>query len=502
MNLYSRKQRWKIALIAMATLIVIGSIWYTGLIVNQIREQEREQVRVWSQAIKKRADLVKYTRTLFEKLQEEERKKVELWAEATRRLAGADQVTNYGFLMQVIRNNTTVPVILADEEGELISSRNLNPEKQEDSAYIRKEMERMKEAQEPIEIELHGDRKHYLYYRDSRLFRELKSVMNDLIRSFISETVVNSASVPVLLTDSTRDSVIAFGNIDSSVVEDEEKLDARIAEMRSENDPIEVDLGGDGPSYVHYQSSWVLTQLQYYPYVQFTVMGLFLLIGYVLFSSFRKAEQNQVWLGMAKETAHQLGTPLSSLMAWMELLKARDTDPELIQELQKDVDRLGTITDRFSKIGSQPELKEEDIASVLEEQVSYLRSRTSQRVHYELNKEEDEHLKARINKPLFGWVIENLCRNAVDAMEGEGWIRLEVKEHGDEVYVDVTDNGKGIPPGKQRTIFEPGYTSKDLGWGLGLSLTKRIIEDHHKGRIFVKSSEPGKGTSFRIVLRK
>jgi two-component sensor histidine kinase len=502
MNLYSRKQRWKALLIALATLIVIGSIWYTGRIVDRIRTEEREQVRIWSQAVKKKADLVRYTRTLFEKLREEERKKVQLWAAATKRLAGGEEISDYGFLMRVVRNNTTVPVILADEEGNVISSRNLDPEKKDSAGYLEKEMERMKAAHEPIEIQLHGGRKHYLFYRDSRLFRQLKEVMNELIRNFISETVVNTASVPVLLTDSTRDSVIAHGNIDRSVVEDPERLRRKIEEMKAENDPIEVDLGRDGPSYVFYQGSWVLTQLRYYPYVQFTVIGLFLLIGYLLFSSFRKAEQNQVWLGMAKETAHQLGTPLSSLMAWMELLKARGTDPGTIQELQKDVDRLGTITDRFSKIGSQPELEEKEIGRLLEDTVSYLRARTGQKVRYELDTGDDAHIRVRINEALFGWVIENLCRNSLDAMEGEGVIRISVEEAAEQVHVDVSDTGKGIPPGKQKTVFEPGFTSKELGWGLGLSLTKRIIEDYHGGRIFVKDSEPGKGTTFRIVLNK
>ncbi|MFB6258188.1 MAG: sensor histidine kinase [Flavobacteriales bacterium] len=502
MNLYSRKQRWKIVLIALAAIIVIGSIWYTGRIVDRIRKEEREQVRIWSRAVKKKADLVKYTRTLFQKLRQEERKKVQLWAAATKRLAGDEEISNYGFLMRVVRNNTTVPVILADEKGNVISSRNLDPKKKKRDAYLKEQMKLMKKAKEPIQIELQDGRQQYLYYRDSKLFRQLKEVMSELISSFISETVVNTASVPVLLTDSTKDSVIAFGNIDSSVVRNEERLQARIEEMEAENEPIKVDLGGEGPSYVYYQGSWVLTQLQYYPYVQFTIIGLFLLIGYFLFSSFRKAEQNQVWLGMAKETAHQLGTPLSSLMAWMEMLKERDTDPRLVEELQKDVNRLGTITDRFSKIGSHPELEEEELGEVLEEVVAYLRSRSSQKVSYELDIGDNEQLRARINKALFGWVIENLCRNAVDAMEGEGRIRISLQDATDDVYVDVADTGKGIPTGKQRTVFEPGFTSKELGWGLGLSLTKRIIDHYHGGRIFVKNSEPGKGTTFRIVLHK
>jgi signal transduction histidine kinase len=241
--------------------------------------------------------------------------------------------------------------------------------------------------------------------------------------------------------------------------------------------------------------------LRYFPFVQFLVIGLFLLIAYILFSTFRKAEQNQVWVGLAKETAHQLGTPLSSLMAWMAILKTKGVDDETITELNKDVARLETITDRFSKIGSKPEMTSEDVNLMLSESMDYLRPRFSSKVNISLESSSEE-AHAMMNKPLFGWVIENLCKNAIDAMGGEGNLVLEVSNEMQHVYVDVTDDGKGIPAKLHKTIFQPGFTTKKRGWGLGLSLTKRIIENYHKGKVFVKRSEVGNGTTFRIVLNR
>ncbi len=244
----------------------------------------------------------------------------------------------------------------------------------------------------------------------------------------------------------------------------------------------------------------MITQLRYFPYVQLIIIGLFLLVSYALFSLFRNAEQNQVWVGMAKETAHQLGTPLSSLMAWMELMDANGTDPAAVAEMRKDVGRLEMITERFSKIGSTPDLVPEKIDLVLRDTVQYLRPRLPSRVKIEVHTTDPE-ITVPLNRALFSWVLENLMRNAVDAMEGEGSITITTEKDGNEVHVDVTDTGKGIPARQLRTVFQPGFTTKKRGWGLGLSLTKRIMETYHKGKIFVKRSTVGKGTTFRISLR-
>jgi len=272
--------------------------------------------------------------------------------------------------------------------------------------------------------------------------------------------------------------------------------------MASQNQPIEVEFGDGTKSYIFYQESTLLTQLKYYPYVMFTIIGLFLLIAYLLFSTARRVEQNQVWVGMAKETAHQLGTPLSSLIAWLEYLRSKGLDPETAGEIEKDVKRLETITERFSKIGSVPKLDEVDVSKVLNDAVNYMKLRTSRNVAFSVEKASAGEIRAQLNVPLFEWVIENLIRNAVDAMNGNGEIKITVSDQTQFVYIDVCDTGKGIPKSKYKTVFEPGYTTKQRGWGLGLSLTKRIIENYHSGKIFVKSSEIDKGTTFRIVLNK
>jgi len=232
------------------------------------------------------------------------------------------------------------------------------------------------------------------------------------------------------------------------------------------------------------------------------VIALFLAVSYLAFSTSRKAEQNQVWVGMAKETAHQLGTPLSSLMAWLEYLKAQPHAFEHLPEMEKDIIRLNTITERFSKIGAAPALKKENLTTVMQTAIDYIRTRTSSKVVFSLQNQQNYDVEVPLNVPLFEWVLENLFKNAIDAMSGEGSITVRIADQNQFIYLDVTDTGKGIPKSKYKTVFKPGYTSKNRGWGLGLSLSKRIVEEYHGGQIFVKSSEPGKGTTFRIVLKK
>ncbi len=500
MNIYLKKQQWKVWLFVAAVLIAGVSFWYTNTIVNKIAQEERTKVKLWANAIKRKADLVKYTNELFEKIKNDERKKVELWAEATRQLS--KDLSDYGFALKVVSDNTTVPVILTDEHNTPIISRNLDPAKEHDKTYLKQQMQTMRAVQEPIQIYIYRGKKNYLYYKDSKLFSELKSNLDDLIKSFISEVVVNSASVPVIYTDSTRRNVIQSGNIDVLKIKDTIYLQNTLALMASQNQPIKVELGDGSINYIFYQKSFLLTQLKYYPYAMFSAIGIFLIIAYLLFSTARRVEQNQVWVGMAKETAHQLGTPLSSLIAWVEYLKSKGLDPETAVEIEKDVNRLETITERFSKIGSTPKLDAADLVHVLEESINYMKLRTSKNISFSIDTNHQTEVTAQLNIPLFEWVIENLIRNAVDSMNGNGIITTTITDQTQFVYVDIADTGKGIPKSNYKTVFEPGFTTKQRGWGLGLSLTKRIIENYHKGKIFVKNSEIDKGTTFRIVLNK
>ncbi|HEY0031367.1 MAG TPA: hypothetical protein VGC65_11450, partial [Bacteroidia bacterium] len=297
MSIYSKKQQWKLWLFMAAILIIGASLWYTNTLVSKIAQEERKKVKLWADAIKKKAYLVKYTNELFNKIKIDERKKVELWAEATRQLS--QDLSDYGFVLKVVSDNTTVPVILTDDHGTVITSRNLDPEKENDKTYLKLQMQAMRAVQEPIEINIYKGQKNYLYYKDSKLFSELKNNLDDLIKSFISEVAVNSASVPVIYTDSTRQQVIASGNVDSAKIQDPDYLRSTLATMASQNPPIEVEFGGGNKSYIFYQESMLLTQLKYYPYVMFIVIGLFLLVAYLLFSTARRVEQNQVWVGMA-----------------------------------------------------------------------------------------------------------------------------------------------------------------------------------------------------------
>jgi len=243
--------------------------------------------------------------------------------------------------------------------------------------------------------------------------------------------------------------------------------------------------------------------LRFFPYIQLAIIGIFLLVSYLIFSTARRAEQNQVWVGLAKETAHQLGTPLSSMMAWVDYLETKGVAEETILELHKDVNRLKTVTDRFSKIGSNPVLKPEEIIGLINQSVAYLKTRTSQKIQFIVNiSPAREQIMVPVNYQLFDWVIENLVKNAVDAMSRAGSITIDIIDEEKHVIVDVTDSGKGIPRKMFKTIFNPGYTSKQRGWGLGLSLSRRIIREYHRGKIFVKSSTLGKGTTFRIILKK
>ena len=393
-----------------------------------------------------------------------------------------------------------MPVILTDDRDHIATSRNLDTIKDQDTLYLKEQLGIMKNLYEPVEINYYKGLKQKLYHKDSRVFNDIKLVFDSLLKSFITE-VVNSADVPVIYTNQRQDSIIAYGRIDSAQVNSAANLKLKLEELASENTPIPIDLGQDTQDFIFYAPSELVTELKYYPYVQFAVIGLFLIIAYVLFSTARKAEQDQVWVGMSKETAHQLGTPLSSLMAWNEHLLALGVDESIVQEMQHDVKRLNTITDRFSKIGSQPTLELQNVNEVLRDAVAYLEKRTSRNVNYHLNLPE-EIMQAMLSTPLFEWVIENLCKNAVDAMEGKGEITLTLYDVPEGLYIDITDTGKGIPKSKFKTVFEPGFTTKRRGWGLGLSLCKRIVEIYHRGKIYVLNSEQGRGTTFRIELKR
>lgn len=310
--------------------------------------------------------------------------------------------------------------------------------------------------------------------------------------------ITNNTTIPVILTDSLYN-VLSYKNIDINNPTSEE-LRSLAIKFAQQHEPIKVDVGYDDVQYICYGNSILYKKLFLFPIVQFLVIALFVVLIVLAIRLMKSSEQNKVWVGLCKETAHQLGTPISSLMAWIEIMKSKYPDDDMFLEMDKDVSRLRTVAERFSQIGSATELKPSCVNEVVERQVEYIRTRFSTKV--EMSFSSDGLYMAMLNVPLFEWVIENLCKNAVDAMEGKGHIDIMISSNETHVLIDVKDDGKGIGLKNKNRVFTPGYTTKKRGWGLGLSLVKRIVEEYHKGKIYVLSSHVGKGTTFRIELKR
>ncbi len=396
MNIYEIRRFGVVAFLIVSVALVAFFIYVSNSLVNDLAVQERERMQIWADATKQIADI----------------------GEAD----DASSAENIDFLFSIIERNHTIPVLLTDDEGNILLHRNF----------------------------------------------DLPEEVDSLAPYFLSE--VNEAF-----------------------------LHRRLERLRESANVIHIIISPDNLQHLYYDDSKLLKRLSYYPYVQLGIMLAFIFVVYYAVNSTRRAEQNKVWVGLSKETAHQLGTPISSLMAWMELLQAMGVDEDTVREMNKDVNRLSTIASRFSKIGSRPQMDVENINPVIGHAASYMATRISSRIELTVHLCE-EALPVRLSAPLFEWVMENLIKNAVDAMEGSGKITIETSREGKRAVIKVTDTGKGIPRKNQKTVFNPGYTTKKRGWGLGLTLAKRIIEQYHLGKIFVSWSEPGEDTQFSILL--
>ena len=530
MNLYHRKQRWKLALLGVALLLFLVSIWFSSQIVNKVQEKELDRVQQWADAVKRKSELVNLTNRTFNelsatlsRLQERDRQKVRMWSLAMQEVNMP--LDDYSFEIQIIKENNGIPMILTDEDENIVEDYNLEAvdtliqneilanypktsQQERDSIFKAAKNDSLvhyisfwRENRTPIEIDLYEGAKQKIFYFDSIYYQsqkllEFQRSRDSLTQAFTNELIENDNLVPVMFIDKSTREVIA-----TNITEyDSTNSEAIIQRLAAQNDSIAVQLGLDNEGIIYFEYSAEITQMKYFPFVQFFIIGLFALIAYLVFSTFRKAEQDQVWVGMAKETAHQLGTPISSLMAWNQLLEAKGIEKEITEEINKDIERLSTVTNRFSKIGSQAILNEEDLIEILDDVVTYLRKRISDKISITLKTEQDV-VRAMVNRSLIEWVIENITKNAVDAMDGSGHISLTLRQVEDEVQIDIQDDGKGIPSNKLKTVFQPGFTTKTRGWGLGLSLVKRIVEDFHKGKVYVLRSEVNVGTTFRIILR-
>lgn len=344
------------------------------------------------------------------------------------------------------------------------------------------------------ELRLEEERKIRLW---AKAVEAVFSASDEENLSFYSEIIQNNKTIPVILTDDTG-SIIAHRNLNVPETNPEKFLERKLNEFKESGQVLENSFADGQTNYLYYKGSTLLTKLQYYPLLLLGVISLYMLISYMAFSNARRSEQNKVWTGMAKETAHQIGTPLSALLGWIGYLKEQYPKELAFGEMEKDIDRLSAITDRFSKIGSQPELDKLDLSDTLEKTASYLRHRMGKKVVFTAEIQGD--LERSHNEQLVSWVIENLVKNATDALEGAGTIELDARVENYEVIITVRDSGKGIPTKLQRKIFSPGFTTKSRGWGLGLSLAKRIIQEYHKGSINLTESNPEKGSTFKIVL--
>ncbi len=383
MNTYRNKIVWKTLIIVCATLIGCVSLYYTNELANSMSVEEQ--------------------------------KRMQIWAEATRQIALSENENEINFCLEIIRDNTSIPVIMTDGDS-VVSVRNIS-----DSAKV---------------------------YNDTAYFHK------------------------------------------------------RIAEMGAKHDPIVINLPDEQKNYIYYDDSTVLKQLAQFPFIQMSIIGIFLIVAYLAFSSSRRAEQNKVWIGMSKETAHQLGTPISSLMAWIEILKQNEANAPYVVEMQKDIDRLNIIADRFSKVGSLPTLQSSNLSEAIKSAADYMRNRISSNIILDVKDNTSQTVMVKLNTALFNWVIENMIKNAIDAMEGKGCITIKLNETAKYAEILLTDTGKGLAKNQFKAIFTPGYTTKERGWGLGLSLVQRIVKNYHRGKIMVQSSEIGVGTTFRILLPK
>ncbi len=514
-DLYSNKQKWKIALMVFALCMIGAFLFISNGIVGRVGERETERARQWADAIRKKLELVQLTDRTFTQLRDKERKEMSLWIDATKEVSKAsplDVDPNLDFPFKIINDNKDIPVILLDNEGMVSGHINVDL----DSADLRAQFPDLtkkalqkkfddsliamanswKKNNEPFSVEIYENLFMTYYYNDSKELIRMEEERDSLLNAFNRELIENVGLVPVLLVNSA-DTTVLGSNLPQSKLK-AENLQSTINDLLRQNEPLVIDFKDGSPKLLYYEMSPELKQLQYFPYIQFAIIGLFVFISYLIFSTFRKAEQNQVWAGMAKETAHQLGTPISSLMAWIQLIETQDIDPMIPREMHKDVERLEKITDRFSKIGSGGKLEAADLGQTVKSVLDYLQLRISDKVNIHFIAEEE--MIALHNPSLMEWVVENICKNAVDAMGGAGDLTVTVHKTPDWAHIDIKDTGKGIPPKQLKTIFQPGYTTKKRGWGLGLSLVKRIIQDYHKGKVFVLESQIDIGTTFRISV--
>ncbi|MDD3724165.1 MAG: HAMP domain-containing sensor histidine kinase [Bacteroidales bacterium] len=490
--------RFKWLLFILAFLSIGYFLLQINLLINQLRIDEKKNIEIWASAISRKANLVEQTDKFFLQVKEEERKRVEQFIEAHTLILSQPLDKELVFYYKFISENKTIPLIITDEFNNIQLSQNVDLPN--DYKVLVGDLYKNFTRNPPLVYEVYG-MTFKLYYTESKVYTDLHNMLIDLTTSLITEITENSVKVPVIISDSSKTKLYAAGNILKSDIEGK-NLKKVLERMASSNTPISITLPNNTHALIFYEKSYILKALQYYPIFFILILLVIIYIAYHFFSTIKSSEQNYVWAGMSKETAHQLGTPISSLIAWVEYLRLNPENEPMCVEITKDINRLEMITQRFSKIGSIPELEKQDLIPIINSSIEYLKIRSSKKVKFEIEIPQDKAIIIPLNKHLLEWAIENITKNAIDAMEGVGVFKVKVSESNKRIHIDISDTGKGIPKNCHKKIFKAGYSTKQRGWGLGLSLTKRIIEDYHKGKIFVKQSTLSKGTTFRICLRK
>lgn len=505
-----RSGRLNFILILFSVLIVAATLFFSRRLVDQLKKEERVRVQNWAISNWRQMNMANQVRSLFAQMETEERQYATIWSYVYEQVFNPVSPTpkDFDILMRIMSSNNR-PFILVGKAGRILESH--DPDiKLNDKTDFTPEIQQAYSDYPPIVVDAQGIR-YTLYFKPSEVFLNLRQMFSDLDSSFKMEAFnsIASISVPVLLTDESKQTVLMYRNVEEGEFYSQHNIQARLHKMQEANEPIELHLPGMESStcYLFYESSAFLRNMNFFTVA--LLLALLAIIGGVLslLNLSQKMVQNREWLGMSKETAHQLGTPLSSLLAWIEYYKSREEGEALekadLAEIEKDVKRIEVVTNRFSKIGSVPELDWENVVPVVFRSVEYLKVRSSKRIHYTINVSPDTVVMAQLNVPLIEWVFENLFKNALNAIgDNEGEINISVTENNEDVIIDVHDTGKGIPKKQFKKIFEAGVTTKPRGWGLGLTLSRRIVEGYHKGKIFVESSSPQTGTVFRVILNK
>ena len=503
------KNRLKLILLSVTILLALAALWQVQRIAGEIRREERDKVRLWAGAVSQRAHMLEATQEFFAQATLDEHRKMQMYTDILQSFNDPDFSTDLRFSLAYVNyivDSSHTPILIASTRDSIIS--------------VPQELAGQKLEGDLLEEYSQNPPFHYtlwgmpmtLYYKESQYYTQLRQMLDGVTRSFLMDITQNSVKVPVLVVDSASNKVLAYGNLKGKMKKENGKWKKDngsdssflfpLSSFHFSNDPIGIGLPGGGRALVYYEDTLLLRSLRWLPLFYFFIAAVLILVSYNLLRTARTAEQNRIWAGLAKETAHQLGTPISSLTGWVEYLRGKELTPQYAAEVEKDLRRLETITQRFSKIGSVPELQESDVREATQAAVAYLQGRIPRRIRLVVTFPDDQDFLAPLNPTLYGWVVENLCKNAIDAMEGDGTITIVASQDARKIYIDISDTGRGMTPAVQKRIFDSGFTTKTRGWGLGLPLARRIVGQYHRGRLYLKYSIPNQGSCFRIVLRK